>query len=51
MLNNVPAPGYDHGAAGSQQSAVEELNELNFHDLVLDKGHVKVPVFVYCVPA
>lgn len=45
---NVPASGHTSGAAEPGAAKIEELNADNFYDLVLDKGHVKKPVFIYC---
>jgi hypothetical protein len=50
-LTTTAAPGYASGAAAPEQhEAVAELTTLNYHDIVLDKGHIKLPVFIYCVP-
>jgi hypothetical protein len=49
-LANVPAPGYASDAAAPEPAAVDELTNINFTDVIHDKGHIKLPVFIYCVP-
>lgn len=47
---NAPAPGSASRATSPHAARAEGLDKDNFLNMVLDKGHTKKPVFIYCYP-